>query len=147
MKVILTGSRDWPKRGPVLALMRGLAAEDGFEEFVLGDCPTGLDAIALKICEDLGYAHKKFIAHWDQYGRAAGPRRNGHMIAYARQNLSTRVICFAFRTDGISQGTDDCMAQARQAGVPTYLIRALPTYTMTVPGTKGYRYNSEVEGP
>ena len=120
---------------------------DRFEEFVFGDCPTGLDPIALKVCEDLGYAHKMFIAHWDQYGLAAGPRRNGHMISYCLSNLSDSVVCFAFRTDGVSKGTDDCMEQARQAGISVYLTRQLNQYTAAIPGTKGYRYNSEVEGP
>lgn len=126
MLVLLTGSRDWAKRGPVLALMRGLAAEDSFELFVFGDCPTGLDAIALQTCKDLGYAYRQFDAEWGTYGKPAGPRRNGEMVAFCRGPGN---VCFGFRTHGLSPGTDDCLKQANEVGLPCYVTRSIPPPT------------------
>lgn len=53
---------------------------------------------------------------WQAYGKGAGPRRNQTM-------LDTRPdLVLAFRCAGVSRGTDDMVARAAQAGIPTLVI-------------------------
>lgn len=132
MKVMITGSRDWnlKQRGPIEAQMKGLMLLK--VEFCLGDCPTGVDAIAYKVCKDTKYLqYHEHKAKWDEHGKAAGPIRNREMIACKPD------VCFAFRTEGVSDGTDDCVYQANVAGIPTYIMRKMPDLAGTdwqVPG-------------
>lgn len=109
--------------------------------FILGDCPTGLDKIARDICEEFMIDHTVHVAYWDKFGKGAGHERNGRMVADKPD------VAFAYREEGRSPGTDNCIEQARHSGIPCYTIRPLaPQLGMTVDGIKGYKYNSEVEG-
>ncbi len=104
--------------------------------FILGDCPTGLDKIAKDICEEFMIPHTVHVADWS-LGKSAGPKRNGLMVADKPD------VAFAYREEGRSPGTDNCIEQARHAGIPCYIIRPLENPTaITVAGTKGYKYNS-----
>lgn len=142
MRVLLTGSRTWKKRAPIEAMMLGLSVVYPKVHFILGDAPNGLDKFAREICKDHGLSHVVHEAHWDKLGKSAGHERNGRMVKDRPD------VAFAFRMDGVSRGTDDCIEQARQAGIPSYIMRPLPVFNgEPVPGTKGYRYNSAVEGP
>ena len=108
--------------------------------FILGDCPTGLDKIARDICEEFCISNEVYTADWG-IGKGAGPERNARMVA-AKPD-----VAFAYREEGRSPGTDNCIEQARHSGIPCYTIRPLaPQIGMTVDGIKGYKYNSEVEG-
>jgi hypothetical protein len=57
-------------------------------------------------------------ADWAHAGRAAGPQRNARMLASGIDQV------LAFRADGPSPGTDDCVAQARARGIPVTVVRA-----------------------
>lgn len=138
MKVVITGSRNWTKQGPIQVLLAGMQAQ-GDVEFVLGDAPAGVDAYALQICREKQYSYKLLCADWTTHtpgcrcrdtgpgSRAfcAGHRRNGEMIAYAKSS-GQPVVCYGIRSEGISRGTDDCLKQAGEAGIPCYLIRQIP---------------------
>ena len=129
VKVMITGSRDWKNRGPIEAMIRGFSPVE--TEFCLGDCPTGVDAIANKVCSDGGYTYHEHVAKWNEHGKPAGPMRNTEMVKCGAD------VCFAFRTEGISEGTDDCVYQANVAGIPTYIMRKMPDLKETdyvVPG-------------
>jgi hypothetical protein len=145
MRVLLTGSRDWKKRGPVEMMMLGMKQLYPDVHFILGDCPRGLDAIALAICKDHDLSHFVHVADWQKFGRGAGPERNGRMVKDKPD------VAFAYRVQEKSPGTDNCIGQAQRKGIPSYIMRDLPNLmkdgTVQVAGTKGYRYNSEVEGP
>lgn len=139
MRVLLTGSRTWKKRGPVETLMLGMKDAT----FILGDNPNGLDAIALSVARDNDLTHIVKIAKWDEQGKSAGHRRNGEMVA-EKPN-----VAFAFKQQAESVGTEDCMRQCVQAGVPVYLMTPVDINTpgmYKIPGTKGYRYNSAFDG-
>lgn len=139
MRVLLTGSRTWKKRGPVEALMLGMKDAT----FILGDNPNGLDALAKKVAEDHNLSHIVKIAKWDDIGRGAGPKRNSEMVA-EKPN-----VAFAFKQQAESVGTEDCMRKCVQAGVPVYLITPIDINSpgmLKSPGTKGYRYNSAFDG-
>lgn len=150
MKVLITGSRTWTKRGPIEALMRGMPDAT----FILGDCPTGVDAIALKVAQDFNLKYIVLRANWSlhegcycrdksQSCKFAGHRRNGAMVAEDPN------VGFAFRNEGPSPGTDNCISQCFFAGVPIY--RILPTSVDTegigkITGFKKRPYNSMLEG-
>lgn len=74
---------------------------------VVGDCPTGVDAITREACETWGLQVKVYEADWDE-GRRAGPVRNGRMVA------DGAVCCLAFPG---GRGTADCIRQAARAGI------------------------------
>jgi hypothetical protein len=134
VKVIITGSRDWEKIAPIAAMMIGLNSSE--TEFVFGDCPTGADKFALKVAENHKFKHVKVVAKWDELGKAAGPERNGRMIQHCLASKEL-TVCFAFRSEGVSNGTDDCVYQANVANIPTYIMRKMPDLSKTdyiVPG-------------
>lgn len=142
MRVLLTGSRDWTKRGPIEALMLGM--KGAF--FILGDNPNGLDALALKVCREYNLPHIVLVAEWNSHlgcrclnkertCKFAGHRRNGDMVAQKPD------VAFAFRNNGISRGTDNCVKQCLASGVPTYTIRQEDPHPN--PLEKGYKYNSK----
>ena len=122
--------------------------------FILGDCPTGLDAIAKSICEKFDLKYELFVADWSTHAscycrdknvscRNAGPVRNQRMVD------SRPTVGFAFRNEGPSAGTDDCIRRCFQAGVPIY--RILPTTAntegvTTFTGLRKNKYNSLLEG-
>lgn len=108
-------------RGMTVAIDKVIAEnpEDKSIVVVHGDCPTGADAMA----EDFVLRSRAFLrskgydirtekhpADWNQYGRAAGPRRNKEMIALGAD------VCLAFNR-GNSRGTSGTMKLAEEAGI------------------------------
>lgn len=45
----------------------------------VGDA-TGADEIVLNWCKDNGIEYRRYGAQWDQFGKAAGPKRNEQML-------------------------------------------------------------------
>ena len=75
---------------------------------IVGDCPTGADAMALKYAKENNYLYTVYNADWKQYGEAAGPIRNRNMIDDGRP---TRGIFFRAKD---SKGTADCLNYAKK---------------------------------
>lgn len=116
---VISGSRTWPetKRGPIELMMVGLTKTRSIPvRFFVGDCPSGVDKLALEVANKHGLECNIFVADWDRHGKAAGPIRNGEMIARSPD------LVYAFRHNGHSPGTDDCIRQAKEAGIPTYVV-------------------------
>ena len=67
---------------------------------------------------------KQFVPDWDQFGKAAGPIRNGIMAEYA-----DRAICF---WDGYSRGTKNMIDQMEQRDKPVTIFRL--NYREYLPG-------------
>lgn len=80
---------------------------------VVGDCPTGVDAIVRDACEAWGLHVKVYVADWHEFGRRAGPYRNGQMVA------DGAIRCLAFPG---GRGTADCMRQAAGALIPVSIF-------------------------
>ncbi len=80
---------------------------------VHGKCPYGgVDLAAHKWAEiGDGMEPEPHPADWGAHGRAAGPIRNGEMVATRPD------VCLAFPAKG-SRGTWDCVRQAADAGIP-----------------------------
>lgn len=75
---------------------------------VVGDCPTGVDAITREAVKTWGLHVEVHEAHWKRLGRAAGPERNGRMVAAG----AIRLLAFPG-----GNGTADCVRQARSKGI------------------------------
>ncbi len=117
---VISGSRTWPevKVGPIELMMVGLVKTSAIPvRFFVGDCPSGVDAIALQVADKHDLDIHIFVADWEKHGRAAGPIRNGEMVSRKPH------LWYAFRNNGDSPGTDDGIRQALEAGVPTYIVR------------------------
>ena len=117
MKVaIITGARGVTLEADTMALLRAAIGWAGF--VILGDCPTGVDAAALKEVVYGDVPHTVCVADWGKYGGRAGPIRNGEMIVRALDRCLGRaeVRCFAFPSKS-SRGTWDCLKQAATAGM------------------------------
>ncbi|MET0410393.1 MAG: SLOG family protein [Polyangiaceae bacterium] len=109
--VVVTGSRNWADRA---AIERVLAGADAL---IVGDCPTGADAIALEVARAWDIIPHVHRADWERFPKAAGPMRNENI---ARDAASERahhmfVECHAFPL-GESRGTRNCIDELRRQG-------------------------------
>jgi hypothetical protein len=113
VKVIaLTGSREWTDRA---AIEQALA---GAELLLVGDCPTGADAIALQVAKEWDVIVRVFAADWDRLGKFAGPQRNEVLASHAagERAYGMDVHCHAFPL-GESRGTRDCIGRLLSKGL------------------------------
>ena len=94
--VIITGSREDSVDADVVHReLAALLAEHGERLTIcVGDCKTGVDAIARAWCKANGVYYLVFEADWDRHGPKAGPIRNGDMIR------SGADVCLAFNAGG-----------------------------------------------
>lgn len=112
IRVLVTGSRNWPTRNAVWAALDEQHTRLGDDMLlVVGDCPTGADRHAREWAYERGVVADVHLADWAAYGRAAGPRRNAAMVA------TGPAIVLAFPL-GASRGTRGCMRLAERAGIP-----------------------------
>lgn len=85
MKLIIAGSRHFPADLANRLVKHAVKASGWIDEITIvvhGDCPTGIDAAAQRMCE-CRWPIEKFPAAWDVYGKAAGPLRNSRMAHWA----------------------------------------------------------------
>lgn len=151
MKVVFTGSRNWPYYQPVwddLYDLAGQAIDAGHSTLhvYVGDCPTGVDDDVDSWCENSPFVsdfsdptrekrvHVKlhtFHAEWDKCGKGAGPIRNAQMVEAACADGVEDVQYRAYMLNG-SAGTMNCVGHLETAGVPG-VLQSL-TIQSTLPG-------------
>lgn len=109
--VVITGSRDWTDAEAIHAVMAGA------DFLIVGDCPTGADAIALAYAKANDIMYAVLVADWKKHGNKAGPIRNQAMVdrALLERDEGMEVRCYAFPLPG-SLGTVDCANRMRKAG-------------------------------
>lgn len=113
-RILVTGSRDWDDYDLVHAGLATALFDHVPAIIVHGACPTGADAMASRFARlhrVIGISEELHPAQWRWHGRAAGPRRNQHMVQLGAD------ICLAFIKDG-SRGATGCAAMAEAAGIP-----------------------------
>ena len=114
-RVLVTGSRTWTDT----AVIRDALAQVWHPAAVLvsGANPRGADRLAEQCWTAWGGTVERHPANWDQHGRAAGIRRNQHMIGLGAD------LCLAFIRNN-SPGATHCATTTHQAGIPTTIHRA-----------------------
>lgn len=118
LRVLVCGDRHWNDRELIYAVLNTLAHNSpGIATIIEGDAP-GADRIAGAWASIECFPYEQCPADWEFYGRAAGPIRNGTMLAKGKPDL---VIAFHDDIDN-SKGTKDMLKQARLAGVPCRVI-------------------------
>lgn len=88
--------------------------EYGADLVIVGDCPTGVDAVA-RGCS--WWSVEPFAADWNRFGKAAGPKRNRVMVLVAdayRHEHHVETLAFPA---GESRGTRNCIALAKGQGL------------------------------
>lgn len=123
MRILVTGSRDWPDDSSVYEQLENYLSAGAATEFVIihGACPTGADAHAAFFCEDIQWTaerinvqvtEERYPADWHQYGKRAGFVRNAQMVDKGAD------ICLAFIKNE-SKGASMTARLAEKAGIPT----------------------------
>lgn len=110
--ILVTGSRHWNNVHAVEFELGALHQRWAGEMLVVhGDCPSGADQIADRVCHDLGIDRVKCPANWKANGKAGGPIRNRLMLSLFDVDL-----VLAFPLEG-GRGTQDMIRAAKEAGV------------------------------
>jgi len=133
LKLIVSGSRtlgerpegtgaEWIKRGEderaeIIKVLNWITYSLTVRAVLHGACPTGADAIADKWAEGK-FKIITFPADWNGSGKKAGPLRNKHMA-----ESGDFLVAF---WDGKSAGTKSMIAEARKAGVHSYIHYMTP---------------------
>lgn len=114
-RVLVTGSRDWNDPDLVHDALAMAVYQQVPAVIVHGACPTGADALASRWVQQhrvIGLHEELHPAQWKWHGRAAGPRRNAHMVSLGAD------ICLAFIRNG-SRGATHTADLAEAAGIET----------------------------
>ena len=126
MRILVTGSRDWPDETLVQSAIRDSVIEywsadpppegSRYAEDVIivhGACPTGADRMASDLAKQYfrSYTEEPHLADWRGRGKRAGPARNAEMVALGAD------VCLAF-IKGESKGATMTADLARKAGIP-----------------------------
>jgi hypothetical protein len=124
--VIVSGSRGWTDTTAVHYVLTAAACLAAARGRVLllrfGDCPTGVDRLALEWATATGAEYERFEADWARFGYAAGPRRNREMARLGAD------LCLILPGE-TSVGTWDCARQATAAGIQVLNLGYVPTDT------------------
>ena len=113
MKILVCGSRTWKD---VLWIARAMTPYRMYYQnlsWVMGDCPTGADRLALEHASTNGDRIEFFKADWTRYKLRAGPLRNQAMI-----DVGPDLVLAFLDTGSPSPGTKDTIRRARKAGIP-----------------------------
>jgi hypothetical protein len=110
-RILVTGSREWGDWRTITGAL--IEAADGKPRpvTVVQGCARGADFLAAHAARKLDWEVEDHPARWDQFGKAAGIRRNAEMVALGAD------VCLAFIRDG-SKGATHCADLAEKAGIP-----------------------------
>lgn len=119
MRVLFSGSRKFVDPMPVNEALQRLArkaVDPAMVAVVHGGAP-GLDSLVDALGRSMGMQVEVHRADWNTHGKAAGVLRNQKMVELGADML------FAYPLpDG--RGTQDCIARAVAAGIPTLVYDA-----------------------
>lgn len=113
MRILITGSRDWPEsqRHRIADAFNYYAP--GVHTLVSGACPTGADLMCEQEAEARGWEVERHPADWEAHGKRAGFLRNAEMVALGAD------MCIAFIKDR-SRGATMTRSLAQHAGITVY---------------------------
>ena len=118
MRIIITGSREWPQ--VYLPELRRRIADRLFDlpvtSTIVHGNARGVDRTAHQEAEKLGLLVEPHPADWERNGKAAGHIRNAHMALLGAD------LCIAF-WDGSSNGTAGMIECAKAKGIEVEEVR------------------------
>jgi hypothetical protein len=117
--ILITGSRKWKDTGVIRKLIISAQSKHPNRKvkFIFGDCKGGADQIAYGFCLAYNASYVRFQAHWDKFGKKAGPIRNQEMVEYQPDEA------YAFREPGaLNTGTDGCIDLCIKHGIKVTII-------------------------
>ncbi len=110
VRVVVAGGRDYNDYKSAKSFIEenicDLLEEGNEIIFISGGC-RGADALSERFALENGFEIEKYLAQWERYGRAAGPKRNKKMV-----DTCHRIICF---WDGKSKGTKSTIFYATKS--------------------------------
>jgi hypothetical protein len=109
MRLLVCGGRDFSDTERAYKVLDRLHRAHGIDVVIEGDA-RGADRIAGYWARRNRVDNLKFPADWGAHGRAAGPIRNGKMLAEGKPDM---VLAFPG-----GPGTADMLRRAREAGLP-----------------------------
>jgi hypothetical protein len=125
MRIVVTGERAWSCDELALVLLQRLIARYGRNIVIIHGGSPGVDESFNKACKSLGIAVESRVANWPHTGHPTIGSKNRELIKGGAD------LCIAVhRRIAASQRTLDCVHQALQADIPTFLIvdeRAIPS--------------------
>jgi len=123
MVILVTGDRNWTKARSDVVL-EALQEHQDKNPIVVHGAAKGVDLLAARIAEGLGYEVHPHPADWDKYHKAAGPIRNREMLEEKPD------LVLAFHDDIVSsKGTKNMVNQAVAAGIPVLLVTSDAVWT------------------
>lgn len=87
MRLLVCGGRDYNDEFILWSVLGHLEGSGGVDELIVGDCPTGADAMARNWAVGRGHVPTVFSADWEKQGKAAGPIRNQRMLDEGKPDL------------------------------------------------------------
>lgn len=123
MRILVTGSRDWPYPEVVYRELSWVKDNSKFDKLIVveGACIYGgADEFAHTWAEDMKFSGEevdceRHPADWEKHGKSAGFIRNQEMVDLGAD------LCLAFRFNS-SKGTTHTIERARAAGIPVRVI-------------------------
>lgn len=117
-KLLVTGDRNWASEGVVDHVLDLYVQAHGAKNILLiAGKARGLDTIAATLAKAKGIHVAEVEALWETYHRAAGPIRNGVMLAIDPDEV------VAFHNDiENSKGTKHCYEAAIKRGINARLV-------------------------
>lgn len=117
MRLIICGGRYFDDHELFrTAVTRWIEAHGWPSEVITGGA-KGADAMGKAWALENGVPHREFIAQWGQWGKRAGPKRNGEQARYASPDGG----CLALPG---GDGTADMIRQAHEAGLAVMDVEA-----------------------
>ncbi len=109
MKVLVCGGRNFDDLPLLDQTLDQIHSDRGITKIICGDAP-GADLMAFFWAGANEIPADRYVARWNNYGRAAGPKRNQKMLDEGKPDM---VVAFKG-----GAGTADMVRRAIKAGVP-----------------------------
>lgn len=103
MRVVITGSRRWPKHAEEL-IRKELSRLTENSVIIQGGAAGADITAALLAFKEFNFEVITYPADWDLYGKAAGPIRNEKML---KEGKPDKCLCFPVESWAVSKGTHE----------------------------------------
>ena len=115
--IIFTGSRTWKCRSCVECMVQYSPTFTMYPPVIVHGGARGADTFAAESARGYGIPQAEY-PYLSKFGKAGGHRRNTQMLVETKP-----LLVIAFRSPGVSPGTDDMVKQAQKAGVIVWLVK------------------------